>query len=122
MDIENKNTASTGNLKISNSVIATVAKLATLEIDGVESVTLGNTSVHRWFSKTNYARPIKIAIEDGSAKIDICIVVKNGFNIPQLSIKIQHNVKTAVENMTGLTVDCVDITVVDIITDSSEEE
>ena len=122
MDIENKTAASSGNLKISNNVIATVAKMATLEIEGVESITLGNTSVHRWFSKTNYARPIKISIENGSAMIDICIVVKNGFNIPQLSIKIQQNVKSAVENMTGLVVSRVDITVVGITTEAVAEE
>lgn len=121
MDIENANN-STGSLKISNNVIATVAKLAAEEIDGVDSVTLGNTTVHRWVAKTNYAKPIKITVENGCASLEICLVVKNGQNIPLLSIKVQQNVKSAVENMTGLVVSRVDISVVGIADEPKKAE
>lgn len=120
MDFENTN--STGNLKISNNVIATVAKIAVLEVEGVADVSLGSTSMHRWFAKTTYAKPIKVSVENGSAMLEICIVVKNGCNIPQLSLKIQQNVKSAIESMTGLVVSKVDIVVSGIAAEPAKAE
>lgn len=120
MDFENTN--STGNLKISNGVIATVSRVAVMEVEGVADVNIGSTKVQRWFSKSNYLKPIRVTMEDGAAAIDVCVIVKHGCNIPQLSLQIQQNVKSAVENMTGLPVSRVDIQIVGIAEEAAKTE
>ncbi len=121
MDIENS--GSVGNLRISNEVIATVAKLATLEIDGVHSVSVGNSGVKGLFTRANYAKPIKITVKNDSAEVDVSIIVKESVKIPELSLAVQKSVKDAVENMTGLTVSKVDVGVAGVVssTENSKE-
>lgn len=119
MDVENKNPV--GSLRISNEVIATVAKLATLEVEGVAEVSAGNTAVKKLITKTSYVKPIKITLADDTASLEISIIVKNGNRIPDVALEIQKNVKSAVENMTSLKVDRVDV-VVSGIADALPEE
>ncbi len=98
-----------GNIKISEDVVATVAKNATLEIDGVDSVSAGNTGIKGLLTRTNYTRPIKIEIHEGVARIMVSIIVDQTKRIPDLANAVQQNVKNAVQSMTGLTVSGVDV-------------
>lgn len=111
MEMDNM-TPAAGNLKISNNVIATVARITALEVEGVGEVSLGSTSVHRLVARSNYAKPVRVTVENGVVSIEISIIVKSGYNIPQLSLRVQQNVKNAIENMTSLSVARVNIVVV----------
>ena len=46
-----------GNLKISRDVIATIAKFATLEIEGVASLASFATNIKGWLLKKQTAKP-----------------------------------------------------------------
>ncbi len=110
MDIESMKNAE-GSLRISQEVIASIAKFATLEIEGVESVSTANTGVRGLITKTNYLKPIKIELVDDVVNVELNIVVKHGCRIPDLSSQIQRNVKNAIQSMTGLAVAKVDVIV-----------
>ncbi|MEG1060977.1 MAG: Asp23/Gls24 family envelope stress response protein [Oscillospiraceae bacterium] len=103
-----------GNLKISQDVVASIAKFATLEIDGVESVSTGNLGVKGLITKTNYVKPIKVELLDEVVNVEINVVVKHGVKIQQVANAIQQNVKNAIQSMTGLAVARVDIIVAGI--------
>ncbi|MEG0913352.1 MAG: Asp23/Gls24 family envelope stress response protein [Oscillospiraceae bacterium] len=113
MEIENSY-QTPGNLKISQDVVASIAKFATLEIDGVESVSTGNLGVKGLITKTNYVKPIKVELLDEVVNVEINVVVKHGVKIQQVANAIQQNVKNAIQSMTGLAVARVDIIVAGI--------
>ncbi|MEG0036460.1 MAG: Asp23/Gls24 family envelope stress response protein, partial [Oscillospiraceae bacterium] len=99
---------------ISQDVVASIAKFATLEIDGVESVSTGNLGVKGLITKTNYVKPIKVELLDEVVNVEINVVVKHGVKIQQVANAIQQNVKNAIQSMTGLAVARVDIIVAGI--------
>ena len=98
--MENNNNL--GQVKISNDVIVTIAGLAALEVEGVETI----TSLTDKLLKNN---GVKIQIEDGKVTLDVVITVEYGMSIPDVSSKVQENVKNTVETMTGLEVSQVNI-------------
>ena len=110
MDLENM-TETAGSLKISQDVVASIAKFATLEIDGVDSVSTGNIGVKGLITKTNYVKPIKVELSDGVVNVEINVIVKHGVKIPDLAAAVQQNVKSAIQSMTGLAVARVDVIV-----------
>ena len=91
-----------GQVKISNEVVATIAGLAALEVEGVET----NTTFTDKILKNN---GVKIQIEEEEVNLDITVVVEYGLSIPQIALKVQENVKNTVETMTGLKVSQVNI-------------
>ena len=74
--------------------------------------------------KKNLAKGIKVDSENKNTKIDVNIVVEYGVRIPDVAYEIQNRVKTAVENMTGLKVEEVNVHVQGVNTESitSSEE
>ncbi len=113
MDFENIKGAD-GSLRISLDVVASIAKYATLEVDGVDSVSTGNDGIMGLITKANYLKAVKIELVDEVVNAEINIVVKQGYKIPELSAAIQNNVKNSIQSMTGLAVARVDIIVVGI--------
>ena len=110
MDVTNSSTIG-GSLQISTDVIAKIAKLATLEIEGVKEVSTGTMGVKSLFNKVNLQKPILVQLTDDVAEITVNIMVRYGYKIPQLCEKVQENVKSSVQNMTCITVSKVNIVV-----------
>ena len=104
-----------GQVKISNDVVATIAGLAALEVEGVET----NTTFTDKILKNN---GVKIQIEDGKVTLDVVITVEYGMVIPDVCTKVQENVKNTVETMTGLEVSQVNIQVQEISFKKEKEE
>lgn len=104
-----------GDIKISDSVVASIAGLAASEIDGVDSLSgnLTNEIVAKFGIKNN-SKGVKLEINQGSVIADIYVNVVYGFSIPDVSAKVQEKVKQAIESMTGLTVVGVNVRVVGI--------
>ncbi|QJA09188.1 Asp23/Gls24 family envelope stress response protein [Romboutsia sp. CE17] len=92
-----------GQVKISNDVIATIAGLAALEVEGVETIT---TFTDKLLKNNN---GVKIQLEEEDVNLDIMVMIDYGISIPDIALKIQENVKNTVETMTGLKVSQVNI-------------
>lgn len=111
---ENKEIRS-GNIKISEEVIITIASVAVSEIEGVSSTGTGLVDeIARRLSKKPVASGIKAVITDDAVTVDINIVVKYGVKIPEVAWNVQDAIKKETELMTGLTVDKVNVRVVGI--------
>ena len=94
-----------GDVKISDSVVASIAGLAASEIAGVDSLSgnLTNEIVAKFGIKNN-SKGVKLEIDNGSVVADIFVNVIYGYAIPEVSAKVQEKLKQAIESMTGLSV------------------
>ncbi len=99
-----------GNVNISDDVIGIITSIAASEIEGVSGLH-GSFSedIAGIFGKKNQSKGVKVQIEEEIVVLDLNVVVDFGVKIPDIAWKIQENVKTAVESMTGLSVKEVNI-------------
>lgn len=99
-----------GKTVIANEVVAIIAGVATSEVPGVAAMSSGimgdiTTSLGMKSSK----RGVKVEIAEDTVNITISIVVDFGVRIPDIAQQIRTKVIDAVETMTGLTVNTVNI-------------
>ena len=94
-----------GDVRVSEEVVAIIAGLAATEVDGVSSMAgnITNEIVSKLGMK-NLSKGIFVEVMDEEIKVDVALNIAYGYSIPEISAKVQERVKTAVENMTGLTV------------------
>ena len=111
-------------IKISDDVVAVIAGVAVSEVPGVASMAGGFAGgISEVFSgKKNLAKGIKVDIADNYTKIDVNLIVEYGTRIPDVAFEIQNRVKKAVENMTGLNVEEVNVHVQGVNTDTAKQE
>lgn len=110
-------------IKIADDVIATIAGKAASEVVGVYSMSGGFAGgISEVFGKKSYTKGIKVDNTDKDIKIDVNIVVEYGARIPDVAYEIQNRVKKAVENMTGLNVEEVNVHVQGVNTESQNKE
>ena len=102
-----------GSLQISTEVLGKIARCAALEVAGVAEVSCGsqNRKVKDFLERANVQSPVTVEMRDGSAEITLHLVVAFGARIPSVAEKVQENVKTAVQNMTNVTVSRVDLVI-----------
>ena len=74
------------------------------------------------FGKKSYTKGIKVDNTEKLLKIDVNIIVEYGARIPDVAYEIQKRVKKAVENMTGLNVEEVNVHVQGVNTDTQKVE
>jgi uncharacterized alkaline shock family protein YloU len=116
-----------GNTTISDAVVAQIAGIAAQEVEKVQmgggaaaavggflqsvtgSVTGSNTS-----SGGNYRRGVSVEVSEEEAAIDLTMAVEYGHSVLQLTEAARRNVIDRVENLTGLKVTEVNITVNDV--------
>ena len=111
-------------IKISDDVVAVIAGVAVSEVPGVAGMVGGFAGgITEVFSgKKNLAKGIKVEVTESQAKIDVNIIVEYGSRIPDVAFEIQNRVKKAVESMTGLNVEEVNVHVQGVNTDTAKGE
>ena len=102
-----------GSLQISTEVLGKIARCAALEVEGVAEVSCGsqNRKVKDFLERANVQSPVTVEMREGTAEITLHLVVAFGARIPSVAEKVQENVKTAVQNMTNVTVSRVDLVI-----------
>jgi uncharacterized alkaline shock family protein YloU len=101
-----------GEVKIADEVVAIIAGLAAMEVEGVSSMS-GNTTreiIGKLGMKT-LSKGVKVDVLEGIVTVSLTLNLKYGYSIVEVSNKVQEKVKAAIENMTGLTVADVNIRV-----------
>ena len=94
-----------GEVRIADEVVAIIAGLAATEVDGVDSMAgnITNELVGKLGMK-NLSKGVKVDVTEEHVSVDLSLNIKYGYNIPDVSERVQDRVKSAIENMTGLTV------------------
>ena len=104
-----------GTVHVADDVVAIIAGLAATEVKGVAAMA-GNIT-NELMSKVgrkNLAKGVKVAVNGNRVKVALAIMMEYGYNIPGTCSKVQERVKSAIENMTGLTVTDVDIRIASV--------
>ena len=104
-----------GDVRIADEVVAIIAGLATTEVEGVSSMAgnITNEIVSRLGMK-NLSKGILVEVMENEVKVDVAINIAYGYSIPDVSAKVQDKVKSAIENMTGLTVAVVNVRIASV--------
>lgn len=104
-----------GDIRIADEVVAIIAGLAATEVDGVSSMAgnITNEIVSRLGMK-NLSKGIMVEVLEDEVKVDVAINIAYGFNIPEVSAKVQDKIKSAIENMTGLKVAVVNVRIASV--------
>ena len=112
MDLQNMDLQG-GSLQISTEVVGKIARCAALEVDGVAEVSCGvqNKKLKNLLESASIQPPVAVEMRDGTAEITLEIVAAFGARIPAVAEKVQENVKSAVQNMTNVTVSRVDLVI-----------
>ena len=99
-----------GELSISDEVLVVIAALATTEVEGVAALA-GNitNAVAARLGADKLSKGVKIHINNRVITADVSINIKDGYAIPDVSAQVQDRVKQAIETMTGLSVDKVNV-------------
>ena len=92
-----------GEVKIADEVVAIVAGLAATEVEGVSSMAGNSTNeIVSKLGMRNLSKGIQIEVENDEIKVSVAINIAYGYNIPDVSAKVQDKIASAIENMTGL--------------------
>ena len=103
---------SIGTVQIADEVVAIIAGLAATEVEGVASMNgnITNELVGKLGMKS-LSKGVKVDVLDNVVCVDLNLNLEYGYNIPEICQTVQEKVKTAIENMTGLQVSDVNISI-----------
>lgn len=92
-----------GTIRIADEVVSIIAGLAATEVDGVVGMSGGIAGgIAEILGRKNFSKGVKVEVGEKEAAIDLYIIVKYGSRIPDVALNVQEGVKSAIENMTGL--------------------
>ena len=109
-----------GTTSISYPVVAQIAGIAAQEVEKVQMGGGATAAVGGFLqsvtgsSSGNYARGVTVEVGEEEAAVDLTMAVEYGYSVPQLTEAVRRNVINRVEDLTGLRVTEVNITVNDV--------
>ncbi|MGA8941744.1 MAG: Asp23/Gls24 family envelope stress response protein [Thermoactinomyces sp.] len=115
---------SIGKIEIAPEVIQIISGIAAASVEGVIGLSGGAAAnINQLLGRKNLRKGIQVDLGD-QLSVQLAIVVQYGYNIPDIGRKVQEEVKTAIENMTGLLVDSVSVRIdgIKMPADSKETE
>ena len=99
-----------GYIELADDVIAIVASLAALDVPGVVAMTTGfREELSNFLGKKSLAKGVRVKVTGHSCRIAVYVTVEYGCNIPEVAMKLQKKVKSAVDEMTEYTAEYVDV-------------
>lgn len=112
-----------GMVQIADDVVAAIAGIAALEVQGVSSMS-GNISneIAGMIKGKNASNTKGVSVEvlDSNVSISLSLVLDYGYSIPEVTSSVQDRVRASVENMTGLSVIDVNIKITGVNIDKSK--
>ena len=113
------------NMMITDEAIAVMAGVATSEVRGVAGMSGGFAGgIAEVFGRRNLSKGVKVVTKNESTTVDLYVVVKYGYRIPNLAYEIQETVKSTIESLSGIVVDAVNIHIqgIDYSEDSNKND
>lgn len=104
-----------GEIVIADEVIAVITGLAAMEVEGVAS--MAGNATRELISKIgikSLSKGVSVDVLEDVVTVEAALNLKYGYNVKDVSVKVQEKVKVAIENMTGLKVADVNVRVAGI--------
>ena len=116
-----------GTTTIDDVVVSKIAGIAAREVSGVDALGGGGArmigNIRESFGASEDVRQgVDVEVAEGSARIEIAITAEYGVAIHELAEAIRRNIMNAVERMTGLSVERVNVVVHDVKLPKDESE
>ena len=105
---------SLGDIKINHSVVASIVRLATMEVDGVFAVGGGGVveGIAEFLSKKESERGVRVADTEGGAyDIEVRVVLKFGVDLARIGMQIQETVRDRIVDMTSKPGERIDVVI-----------
>ena len=100
-----------GTIHISEDVIASIAGVAAGDVEGVSSIVGGRDLNEKPGAKSNPGKGIHLQITDDSITIELSITVSSVSSVRKVAEQVQDAIITSVRDMTGLTVNKVNVNI-----------
>ncbi|MFQ5616375.1 MAG: Asp23/Gls24 family envelope stress response protein [Anaerolineales bacterium] len=104
---------SPGKTTIDPGVLLTIARLTTLNVNGVSQLSPVPGGVNRLF-KRGHGQGVHIQVENSRVDMDIYVILESGVNVREVSRNIQTDVARAISEMVGMEVGHINIHIEDI--------
>ncbi len=117
-----------GGTQIEDSVVQKIAGIAAQEVDGVRMGGSTSQSLGSFLSNVpgvsggGQSRGVSVEVGEVESAVDITMTVEYGKSIPQVSEAVRRNIINRIENLTGLKVTEVNITVNDVFFPQEEQQ
>ena len=112
-----------GTVKIADDVVAIIASLAVIEVDGIYSMSgRGVEGLAEVLGRKNLSKGVKVEVGEEDCTVDVYVIVEYGVSIPSVARKVQENIIKSITEMTGLKVVEVNISVQGIKMKKEEEQ
>lgn len=109
------NKVTKGNVTFNKNIILSVVNLAAKEISGVSSLVANfGSALKRWFGSSNYYEGVKLTNNNGKFSVDVYINVYYGYNVSEISYRVQENIKNSLSSMIDVEIDKVNVHVLGV--------
>ncbi len=101
-----------GKVGISEDVLAIMAGIAAMEVDGVASI--NKNATRQLIAKIgikSLAHGVRVVEQDGALNVWINLNLDFDSNASEVCTEVQEKVKNCMQNMTGMTVEAVNISI-----------
>lgn len=115
---------SLGDIRINHSVVASIVRLAALEVSGVSAVGGGFVDgIAEMFSKKGDERGVRVEEDEaGDYLIEIRVILRFGVELAAVATQIQQRISDQIEKMTSKNVARVNVVIDGVRTDEEEKE
>ena len=111
-----------GNIRIADDVVKTIAAKAAVDVEGVYKLAGGVVDeVSKMLGKKRPTNGVKVEVGEVECSIEVYLVVKYGYKIPEVAEEVQKAVLEEVSNLTGLKVVEVNVYVQNVKMEDIEE-
>ncbi len=113
-----------GDIRINHSVVASIVRLAALEVSGVAAVGGGFVDgIAEIFSKKGDERGVRVEEDEvGDYRIEIRVILRFGVELAAVATEIQQRIAEQVEKMTSKSVSRVNVIIDGVRTDDEKED
>lgn len=112
-----------GRVEISPEVLEVISGIAASEVDGVATMR-GNfaSGVVERLGRKNHGKGVKVELGEDGVTVDVSVIVVYGKSVPVIAKQIQTNVQEAIQTMTGISVDAVNVHIVGVHFDQNQAQ
>ncbi|OOB77075.1 MAG: hypothetical protein BEN19_02585 [Epulopiscium sp. Nuni2H_MBin003] len=103
-------------VQIADDVIAMIAQIATLEVEGMKSIGTLKQDLVQTITGKQVVRGIAVEIGENEGEVSVSVkgIIQYGCKIKTVCKEVQEKVKSSIETMTGLRVMNVDVHIIGV--------
>ena len=99
-----------GSVNISEEVIAVIAAVAAVDVEGVSGLFVSpGREITKMVGKRGLSKGVKLNIEGDDISVDVYIVVQMGVSVSEVGAQVQREIISAIESATGIKVGAVNV-------------